>query len=60
MIGNFAPRIVSNSIWNNEALMEQYCGTSKYNFQEHVLTISNEAFLLFVLVNYTACCWIGE
>ena len=59
LIDVFAPCIVSNSMWNDDALMAKYCGDNQYNFQEHVLTISDEAFLLLVLVNYAAR-WTAE
>jgi hypothetical protein len=47
----FALCIVSNSVWNDDALMAEYCGD---NEQKHMLTISDETFLLLVLLNYTA------
>jgi hypothetical protein len=50
----FAPCIVSSSVWNNDALMAKYCGDNQDNLQEYVLTISDEAFMLLVLVNYAA------
>ena len=59
LIDVFAPCIVSKSVWNDDALMAAYCGDNQHNFQEHVLTISDEAFLLLVLVNYVAC-WTAE
>jgi hypothetical protein len=46
LVDVFAPCIVSHSVWNDDALMVAYCGDSQQNFQEHVLTISDEAFLL--------------
>lgn len=55
----FAPCIVSSSVWNNDALMVKYCGDNQDNFQEYVLTISDEAFMLLVLVNYAAR-WAAE
>jgi hypothetical protein len=51
--------IVSSSVWNNDALMAEYCGNNEHNLQEHVLTISDEAFLLLILVDY-APCWSAE
>ena len=60
LIDVFAPCIVSNSLWNDDALMAAYCGDSnQQNFQDYVLTISDEAFLLLVLVNYAAR-WSAE
>jgi hypothetical protein len=55
LIDVFAPCIVSSSISNDDARMAEYCGNNEQNFQEHVLTISDEAFLLIVLVDYAAC-----
>ena len=46
LIDMFAPRIVSNNVWNDDVLMAEYCGNNQQNFQEHVLTISDKAFLL--------------
>jgi hypothetical protein len=59
VIDVFAPCIISNSVWNVDALMAAYCGDNQHNFQEHVLTISDEACLLLVLVNYAAR-WTAE
>ena len=55
----FAPCVVSSSVWNNDALMAKYCGDNQDNFQEYVLTVSDEAFMLLVLVNYAAR-WAAE
>ena len=56
----FAPCIVSSSVlWNNDALMAEYCGDNQDNLQEYILTISDEAFMLLVLVNYAAR-WAAE
>jgi hypothetical protein len=55
LIDVFAPCILSSSVWNDDAVMAEYCGNNEQNFQEHVLTISDEAFLLIVLVDYAAC-----
>jgi hypothetical protein len=59
LIDMFAPCIVSSSMWNNDALMAEYCGDNEQIFQENVLTISDKAFLLLVLVNYAAH-WSAE
>jgi hypothetical protein len=59
LIDVFAPCIVSSSVWNDDALMAKYCGDNEQNFQEHVLTISDETFLLLVLLNYAAR-WSAE
>jgi hypothetical protein len=55
----FAPCIASSSVWNNNALMAKYCGDNQDNLQEYVLTISDKAFMLLVLVNYAAR-WAAE
>ena len=34
LIDIFAPCIVSNSVWNNDALVAVYCGDNHHNFQE--------------------------
>jgi hypothetical protein len=39
--------------------MAKYSGDNEQNFQEHVLTISDETFLLWVLLNYAAR-WSAE
>jgi hypothetical protein len=51
----YAPAIVSAKVWNNKANMKAYCGTDHpKEFGKHVLTVSDEAFLLLVLINYSA------
>ena len=47
-----APCVVSSCAWNNRANMAADCGSNSCLFERHVLLISNEAFLLVVLVNY--------
>ena len=39
--------------------MTRYCGDSAQLFNDHVLSISDEAFLLVVLLNYTET-WMSE
>ena len=34
--------------------MEQFCGSDQVAFHKQILTISDEAFLLLVLINYAA------
>jgi hypothetical protein len=56
----YAPAIVSAKVWNNKANMKAYCGTDDpKEFGKHVLTVSDEAFLLIVLINYSAH-WYSE
>ena len=59
LIDVFAPCIVSSSVWNEDALMAKYCGSNEQNFQEHVLTISDETILFLVLLNEAAR-WSAE
>jgi hypothetical protein len=59
LIDTYAPCIVSSDAWNNTARMKNYCGDSMQLFQNHVLSVSDEAFLLLVLINYTAT-WKAE
>ena len=55
LIDLYAPCVVSKRAWNNEANMAAYCGSSNRLFVERfVLSISDEAFLLVVLDNYSA------
>ncbi|KAI2497521.1 hypothetical protein MHU86_16975 [Fragilaria crotonensis] len=54
-----APCVVKSSIWNRDTIMTQYCGDNAANFQEYILSISDEAFLLLVLINYSAT-WMAE
>jgi hypothetical protein len=56
----YAPAVVSAKVWNNETNMNAYCGTDDpREFGKHVLTVSDEAFLLIVLINYSAH-WYSE
>ena len=48
LIEGFAPCIVSSSMWNDDALTAEFCGDNEQIFQEHVLTISDKAFLFLV------------
>jgi hypothetical protein len=54
LIDLYAPCVVSKRAWNNEANMAAYCGSSNRLFERFVLSISDEAFLLVVLDNYSA------
>ena len=53
LIDAYAPCVVSSRAWNNEANMAAYCGSNNRLFEQHVLSISDEAFMLVVLVNYS-------
>ena len=59
VIDIYAPCVVRSSIWNRDARMMQYCGDNAPNFHKYVLSISDEAFLLVVLVHYSAT-WMAE
>jgi hypothetical protein len=59
LIDIYAPCIVGKSKWNDVANMTRYCGDSMELFNEHVFSISDEAFLLIVLFNYTKT-WTSE
>ena len=54
LIDVFAPCIVSSNVWNDDALMAKYCGDNERNFQDHVLTISDETFLLLDAARWSA------
>ena len=54
LIDIYAPCIVGASNWNNTDNMEKYCGNNASVFNDRVLSLSNEAFLLVVLINYSA------
>jgi hypothetical protein len=56
---SYAPCVVKSNIWNRDANMTQYCGDNLHNFQTYVLSISDEAFLLLMLINYSAT-WMAE
>jgi hypothetical protein len=59
LIDIYAPCIVGHSAWNDKATMMRYCRGNAALFNEFVLSISDEAFLLLVLLNYTAT-WMSE
>ena len=52
LIDTYAPSVVSSRAWNNESNMRDFCRTDDAVFERHVLSISDEAFLLVVLINY--------
>ena len=59
VIDAYAPCIVGSSTWNSDTNMEQFCGDNNDNFQTYVLSVSDEAFLLLVLINYGPT-WFSE
>jgi hypothetical protein len=52
LIDTYAPSVVSSRAMNNASDMRDYCRTDDVVFERHVLSISDEAFLLVVLINY--------
>jgi hypothetical protein len=54
LIDIYAPSIVGSAKWNDVDNMNQHCGDNVIMFQQQVLSISDEAFLLTVLYNYCA------
>jgi hypothetical protein len=54
LIDAYAPCVVSSHAWNNDANIGAYCGPNANMFEREVLSISDEAFLLVVLINYAA------
>ncbi len=58
LIDIYAPCIVRRSCWNDKANMMRYCRASDL-FNDFVFSVSEEAFLLLVLLNYTKT-WMSE
>jgi hypothetical protein len=54
LIDLYAPCLVSKHAWNNEANMAAYCGSNDCFLERIVLSISDKAFLLVMLHNYSA------
>jgi hypothetical protein len=59
LIDIYTPCIVGYTKWNDVDNMNQHCGDNVIWFQEHVFSVSDEAFLLTVLYNYSAN-WMSE
>jgi hypothetical protein len=59
LIDIYAPFIVGHSQWNDKANMTRYCRDSASLFNDFVFSISDEAFVLLVLLNYTET-WMVE
>jgi hypothetical protein len=59
LIDIYAPCIVGYSNWHRNANMNNHCGDSSALFNDFVFSVSDEAFLLVVLLNYTAT-WMLE
>ena len=51
-IDYYAPAVVGNLTWNNDANMTAHCCTTDLRmFAKHVLSVCDEAFIILVLVN---------
>ena len=59
LIDIYAPCIVGWTTWNNTTNMVRYCGQSQQLSNDNVFSVSNEAFFLLVLDNYTEA-WLSE
>ena len=56
----YAPAVVGNLTWNDEAKMSAHCCTTDLRtFAKHILSVSDEAFIILVLVN-AAPRWLFE
>jgi hypothetical protein len=60
ILDHYAPAIVQLKTWNNDDNMAAHCGTTDMKaFEQHVLSISDEAFILLVLIN-SAERWMAD
>ena len=60
ILDEFAPCLVLAKYWNNDMKMNLYCCTTDQKlWQQHVLSVSDEAFLVLVLLNYSRR-WFAE
>ena len=59
LINTYAQCIVSTRVWNDQVNMKRNCTGNEQLFQNHVFSIGDEAFMLIVLINYTAI-WMQE
>lgn len=60
ILDEFAPCIVLAKNWNNDMKMNLYCCTTDQKlWAQHVLSVSDEAFLVLVLLNYSKR-WFAE
>jgi hypothetical protein len=58
-INIYAPCIVSTRVWNDQVNMKRNCTGNEQLFQNDVFSISDEAFMLVMLINHTAT-WMQE
>ena len=60
VIDTFAPCIIRSTYWNNDNKMDRYCCTTDQKlWAQHVLSVSDEAFLILLLLNYSSR-WYAE
>lgn len=60
ILDQFAPCLVLAKYWNNDMKMNLYCCTTDQKlWAQHVLSVSDEAFLILVLLNYSKR-WFAE
>lgn len=56
----YAPAVVGSQVWNDDTNMKAFCSTNDTRtFGKKVLTASDEAFILLVMVN-AAPRWMAE
>ena len=54
VLDTYGPCVVRSTRWNNDSNMELYCTTTdRKAWSENIMTISDEAFILLCLVNYS-------
>ena len=54
VLDTYGPCVVRSTRWNNDSNMELYCTTTdRRAWSENIMTISDEAFILLCLVNYS-------
>ena len=60
ILDEFAPCIVLAKNWNNDMIQNLYCCTTNQKlWAQHVLSVSDKAFLVLVLLNYSRR-WFAE
>ena len=60
LLDHYAPAVVGMQTWNNDDNMRAFCTTNDTKaFAKHVLSVSDEAFIILVLVNASPR-WMAE
>lgn len=60
VLDHYAPAVVGVTKWNNDTNMQMFCTTHDTKaFAKHVLTVSDEAFIILVLINASPR-WMAE